>query len=176
MQTFTTIRPLAVALLTLALAACGSENSGDASTGDAPDQKARDATLAYAKCMREHGVDMPDPKPGERGIGLLAPAGASRERVDDADGACRKHLEDLEPPKLTDEQQKEFQEAALAQARCMRRHGIDMPDPTFGDDGSAQVRIGKGGVDVEDPDFKEAQEACRREAPDGPGVVREQAP
>jgi hypothetical protein len=176
MQTFTIIRPLAVALLAIALAGCGSEDSDGASTGEAPDQKARDASLAYAKCMREQGVDMPDPAPGERGIGLLAPAGAPPQRVEEADGACRKHLKDLEPPKLTEEQQKEFQEAALAQARCMRRHGIDIPDPTFGDDGAAQIRIGKGGADVEDPDFREAQEACRQELPDVPGVVQEEAP
>ena len=177
MQTITIIRPPALALLAaLVLAGCGSESSGGTSTGEGREERARDATLAYAKCMREHGVDMPDPTPGERGIGLVAPADAPQDRVDKADGACREHLEDLEPPKLTDEQEKELQEAALAHARCMRRHGIDMPDPTFGDSGRAQIRIGKGGVDVQDPDFKAADEACRRELPDRPGAVREEAP
>ena len=44
----------------------------------------------------------------------------------------------------------------------MREHGIDMPDPTFGENGRAQVRIGKGsGIDPESSKFEEAQDACR---------------
>ena len=34
------------------------------------------------------------------------------------------------------EARQEMQDAALAFARCMRQHGVDMPDPTFTDNGS----------------------------------------
>ena len=45
-------------------------------------------------------------------------------------------MKEAEPPKLSDEEQEEFKEAALANARCMREHGIEnFPDPTFGEDG-----------------------------------------
>jgi hypothetical protein len=162
--------PLIAAALVcgLALTACGSEEPA------APDreQANRDAMLAYTKCMREHGVDMPDPQPGERGIRLRAPEGVTPEEMEEAEEACRKHLDKIEAPELSEEQQKEFQEAALAHARCMREHGIDMPDPTFGENGEATIRIrrgdgGRGGPDPDDPKFKEAEEACRDKLPFG---------
>jgi hypothetical protein len=152
----------------LALAACGADDE-PAADGE---QEARDAMLAYTKCMREHGVDIPDPQPGERGIRLMAPEGVSPEKMEEAEGACRKHLEAIEPPELSEEQQKEFQEAALAHARCMREHGIDMPDPTFGEDGRATVRIRRGeggtGPEPDDPKWKAAEEACRDKLPKRP--------
>ena len=59
-----------------------------------------------------------------------------------ADAACRKYLEAVKPPELSEAQQKEFKEAALAHARCMRENGIaNFPDPTFDENGGAQVRI-----------------------------------
>ena len=88
---------------------------------------------------------------------LMGPPRASRPRtMRKAEEACRKHLEDIKPPELSEEQQKEFQEAALAHARCMREHGIDIPDPTFGENGGAQIRIGgRGtGLDPDDPKFQ----------------------
>ena len=41
-------------------------------------------------------------------------------------------------------EKEEFKKAALANARCMREHGIDFPDPKFEPDGGARVKIGKG--------------------------------
>ena len=155
----------------LAFAACGAEDPAGETAGDG-EQEARDAMLAYTKCMREHGVNIPDPQPGERGVRLMAPEGVSPEKMEEAEGACRKHLEAIEPPELSEEQQKEFQEAALAHARCMREHGIDIPDPTFGEDGRATIRIGRGegsaGPGPGDPKWKAAEEACRDTMPSPP--------
>jgi hypothetical protein len=170
MRTHIPTRALVAALLTvsaLAIAACGEDDTGD--SANSREQKARDAALAYTKCMRENGVDMPDPDPNQRGIGLMVPKGTARAKVDAADKACRKHLEAVKPPEMSPEQEKKFQQAALAQSRCMRKHGIDMPDPTFGEDGGAQIRINGPGLDPEDPKFQKAQEACRKEAPGGLG-------
>jgi hypothetical protein len=58
-----------------------------------------------------------------------------------------------------------MKEAALAHARCMREHGIDFPDPKFSQDGSATVRIGPGGLNPDDPDFKRAEKACAGSLP-----------
>ena len=181
MQMPTLIRPLAAAAACgFALSACATGDTAGEPAADR-EQANRDAMLAYAKCMREHGLDMPDPEPGQRGIRLMAPEGATPEELEKAEGACRKHLEDIEPPELSEEQRKEFQEAALAHARCMREHGIDMPDPTFGDDGRAQIRIRRGdgavGPAPGDPKFEQAQEACRDELPlGGEGAATEEAP
>jgi hypothetical protein len=172
MHTPTLIRPLAAALVCgLAFAACGSD---DPATGGAPsgssdrqDQN-QEAMLAFAQCMREQGIDMPDPQPGQGGIRLRAPEGTSPEQMDAAQEACRKHLDDVEPPEISEEQREEFKEAALAHARCMREHGIDMPDPTFGANGRVEMRIDRSsGIDPESPEFKEAEEACRDELPQG---------
>ena len=172
MQIPTLIRPLGAALACgLALSACGADDPAAEPAADRQ-QANRDAMLAYAQCMRENGVDMADPEPGQRGIRLRAPKGVTPEQMETAEQACRKHLDDIEAPELSEEQQKEFQEAALAHARCMREHGIDIPDPTFGEDGRATIRIRRGdgasGPDPESPEFKEAQEACRDKMPERP--------
>jgi hypothetical protein len=173
MQIPTLIRPLGAALACgLALSACGADDPAAEPAADRQ-QANRDAMLAYAQCMRENGVDMPDPEPGQRGIRLRAPKGVTPEQMETAEQACRKHLDDIEAPELSEEQQKEFQEAALAHARCMREHGIDIPDPTFGENGRAQIRIRRGsgatGPDPDDPKWKAAEEACRDELPEGAG-------
>jgi hypothetical protein len=172
MQTPILIRPLAAALLCgLALSACGADDPAGEPAADR-EQANRDAMLAYTKCMREHGIDMPDPEPGGRGIRLRAPEGTTPEEMEAAEGACRKHLDKIEAPELSEEQRKEFQEAALAHARCMREHGIDIPDPTFGEDGRAEIRIRRrgdrgAGPDPDDPKWKASEEACRDKLPFG---------
>jgi hypothetical protein len=155
---------LPIATASLAFAACGED---DSSTGSERGGEAdfRDAALDYAECMRRNGVDMPDPSPG-RGGGILLRApdrgeegGTTFQRAEDK---CRHHLEDARPPELSEEQQREFRERALRHAQCMREHGIDMPDPTFGEDGRVEMRF-EG--DAEDPAFREAQEACAKYGP-----------
>src|SRR4029450_1378238 len=127
-------------LMTLALAACGGggdsggvaslggSKQGDSSTttnSSDPEQ----AALDFVRCMREHGVDMPDPTSGG-GINLRIRPG-EQSKVERAQKACQPIMETA-APKLSEEQQSVMQDAALAFAKCMRQHGIDMPDPTFG--------------------------------------------
>ena len=59
---------LLLAGLALTLSACGGEKSSSSTSQD----EARDAGLKFARCMREHGVDMPDPKVGGDGGGIAA--------------------------------------------------------------------------------------------------------
>jgi hypothetical protein len=167
MRFITVIRPLAAAALTmsaLGLAACGGDDAAGASPSASRDQQMRDAQLKFARCMREHGIEMPDPKPGQHGMELRVRAGTSPEKVGAADKACRKYMDKFKPPPMSEAQQKRFRDAALANARCMREHGIDIPDPTFGADGTATIKIGKGAgggrLDPEDPRFQKAQKAC----------------
>ena len=161
-----TVRPLAAALLAgaaLGLAACGGadpEEPAGASSGAAPgadDAETRQARLDFAQCMREHGVDFPDPEPG--GGPVKIEASGSPEKLEAAQEACKEFM-DKARPQLTEAQQAEFKERALENARCMRDHGIDFPDPEFSADGGAQIRLERGRIDPDDPDFKAAQEAC----------------
>ena len=83
-----------------------------------------------------------------------------------AEKACAKYREAIKAPEMSDEDKEKFRKAALEHSRCMREHGIDMPDPKFDEDGGAQIRIGRGsGIDLDDPKFQKAQEACRDKMP-----------
>jgi hypothetical protein len=179
MRTHSIIRLLAATTLAagaLTLVACGEEEAGG-SGGKSDRESARNAALEYAQCMREHGVDMPDPQFDGGGIMQRGPdentPRATMEKAEDACKQIREAMEPREPP--SEEQQKEMKEAALAHARCMREHGIDkFPDPTFSADGGMQVRIDKrSGIDPNDADFQAAQKACADTLPrfddEGPG-------
>jgi hypothetical protein len=160
------IRPLAVALLALSafgLAACGEDAPSGAGSPEAKD-KARQAALKFASCMREEGIDMPDPgADGRQDIKIGGDSGISPEDFERASKACEKYRKDIRREVSAEDQQK-FKESALAHSRCMREHGINFPDPTFDAEGGASVRMeaGRGGKkDPEnDPKFKAAEEAC----------------
>jgi hypothetical protein len=155
-RTFFLTLPIATA--SLALAACGGGDDGSDGAGSDRAQF-REAALEFAECMRRNGVDMPDPAPGQGGIQLTAPPGGPTPEFERAQRECQKHLDDVEPPEISEEQEREFRERALEHARCMREHGFDMPDPTFGEGGRVEMRLG-GGIDPNDPAFQQAQEDC----------------
>jgi hypothetical protein len=159
-----------LAIVGVLAAGCGDDAAGGANSAADRESKARDAALKYAQCMREHGVDMPDPSFEGGRITQTNPDGnVPPAKLADADKACGKDTEDDDGPQLSDEQQQEFKEAALANARCMREHGIEnFPDPKFPGNGEAQIQIPEGSIDPDDPDFKQAQEACRDTLPQRP--------
>jgi hypothetical protein len=130
------------------------EGSGDNGSGAASQEEREEAMLEFAQCMREHGIDMPDPVNGRIDLRTTP---ADEKKLEQAQEACQDILEGVAPP-LDEEQQAEMQEAMLAFARCMREHGIDMPDPQFQDEGFLQL-MPEGTED--DPDFEEAQQACQ---------------
>jgi hypothetical protein len=55
-------------------------------------------------------------------------------------------------------------------AQCMREHGTQMSDP---DPNTGGIRVGGGSGDktqvLNDPNFKQAQQACQSSAPKGNG-------
>lgn len=159
----------AALLAALTLAGLGACAEDDSSGGDSRAER-REAGLEFARCMRENGVDMPDPSADGR-MQLRAGPGDDPGALERAQEECRKHLEDVAPPEVDEEQQTEFRERALKFARCMREQGIDMPDPQF--EGGGRVLMRAGG-NPEDPAFQAAQEKCQRyqprppSAPEGP--------
>jgi hypothetical protein len=185
-----------VASLSTAAAADATPVTGD-TAGDATGTTAvvdpTEAPLKFAQCMREHGVDMPDPTVGDNGqvsVQIGGPPGGANDpgqapdpkELDAANKACQHYLEDasksFDPPSAED--QKKMQDSALAFAKCMRDHGIDMPDPQFSDGGGFSVSVGGGPsgsaptnngplIDFDSAEFKAANEACG--GPDGGGFV-----
>ena len=194
----TTSRLTVPALLSLALLGCGGGGDdddaiaslgGDATTttagsdggGAGPGGSAefQDAMLEYAECMRDQGIDFPDPQMGEGGITIVGPepgeeppTRAEQEEMAAADAECNHILDDVEGslPEPTPEEQQEMQDQALAFAECMREHGIDFPDPEFGEGGEVRIGLG-GGADFSDPDFQDAQEECQGEGGFGVGAA-----
>jgi hypothetical protein len=146
---------LPIATASLLLAACGGSDSTTSSGNDR--ERFREAALEFAECMRRNGVDMPDPKPDGRMTLMAEPGDEATLRR--AQEACQKHLDKARPPEPSEEEQREARERALEHARCMREHGIDFPDPTFGKDGTVEQRLGEG-IDPRDPAFREAEKAC----------------
>src|SRR5688500_2675409 len=78
--------------------------STDANEGDLAEQAAK-----FAGCMRENGIDMPDPQVDDDGrVAFGAPAGAEpadREKVEAAHEKCKQYLPNGgEAPKLSAEE------------------------------------------------------------------------
>lgn len=161
-------------------AADEDETTGGDGDGELTEAEREDAMLEFTECMREHGVDLPDPGSGGGGAGEViigGPAGrdgdapqADRKAFEEANEACEDILEGAfgDRPQLSPEEQAEMQDRMLAFTECMRDHGVDMPDPEFnGDGGGFSIAIaeegGGGGPDPSDPDVEDAQEACQDE-------------
>ena len=138
----------------------------------------------FAACMREHGIDVPDPEDGEGGfvIGGAVPGdggsvgealGPDAEAFDEANKACGTILEDAFGEfELTPETEAEGRDQQLAFAQCMRDNGVeDWPDPSG--DGPIAIELGP---DVDPETLNTATDTCAGQVfgDDGPrfGVGR----
>jgi hypothetical protein len=197
MMTTTNLRRLvAVLVLGGALAACGGGGGDDGSDGVASidegaaaeeeddggsggggavdDSEIEDAMLEYAQCMRDNGIDMPDPEFEDGGgvhLGFDSESGIDPESEEfkAAEEACEPIMEEARPDvQLSPEEQAEMQDRLVAMAECMRARGHDMPDPQVGEDGGVTVRreAGAPGEAGGPPDeqFDQDMEECSDEA------------
>lgn len=195
------------AMCLIAVAACGNAaaTSDVASLGTTPgttpgnpspaaDTEKKDpeeAMREFARCMRENGVDMPDPQPAADGKPTRMIVGGGpgsddkagrapmdKDKMDKANAACSAIMENVaqDPAhQLDPAEEAKMKEQALGFSKCMREHGIDMPDPQFGSGpggGGMTVTVGGPGGDGNGPDpaspaFQEAQEACSSFMPEG---------
>jgi hypothetical protein len=136
------------------LTACGGGSSSTTAAGSSQYTKA----LAYAQCMRSHGVSSyPDPdSEGHFPPVQVGRNGVSQQAVQSAQNACR----NLDPGGT---QGSSGQLARLTQAldfsRCMRAHGVpDFPDPVASNGG---IGYNLAGIDIHSPQYQSAQQACR---------------
>lgn len=191
------------------LAACGGDTAGESdgvasldetsTTGpgniasdserDSP-ETVEEAYMAFTECMREEGVDMPDPEVDADGnitgirIGDPDNPDLDVEAMRAASANCQHLLEGFTLG-AGNVDQSAAQDSILEYAACMRDHGIDFPDPdfsgggvTFGGQSSGGAVTGGGGpgnVDPDDPAVQEAMDACS-EILDEAGVVRNTRP
>ncbi|WBB65942.1 hypothetical protein [Micromonospora sp. WMMD812] len=157
-------------LLALTLSACGAsgEEPAVATAGGGGAQAASaspaaqlsddERRLRFTECMRENGVDVPDPEPGGERL-FRFDGKTDPEKVEAAMGKCRQYLPNGgEKLKLDPEQVERLRKLAA----CMRENGVpEFPDPQ--PDGGIQLRLDV--VNMKDPKVKAAMEKCRQYAP-----------
>jgi predicted small secreted protein len=144
--------------------ASASAEADDEQSGDTAEQMRR-----FASCMRENGIDMPDPETdGEGRVLMRGPGdgegGASpdREKFQAAQQKCKQYLPNGgEPPKMNPEDV----EKARQFAKCMRENGVpNFPDPQ--PDGGMRIEAGPdSGIDPQSQEFKDAHAKCEQYMP-----------
>ena len=158
------MRLLAIAALSLLVAACGSGGGSSTTT-----QSKNPATAAYkyAACMRSHGVsNFPDPQVvtgsgGSASIRQAVPASdAASPHFKSAQKACAGIIPAPQGNGPSEAQQQAHKGALLAFASCLRTHGVSkFPDPN----GQGQLTlemINAAGVDLHAPAFLTAARGC----------------
>lgn len=154
------------------LVACGSSGPTGYHNPKYP-YGAPNVPFSATKCMRANGVpNFPDPREGPNGGGVGWPGGGPAmissnvmiimgtrlvgRAVAAAAKTCKEYMAPTGPgPKLSERQRV----AALAQAACMRAHGLpNFPDPTF-NGGQQSLNLGPG-LNPNSPAFQRAAKAC----------------
>jgi hypothetical protein len=128
--------------------------------------------LAYAQCMRSHGVpDFPDPN-AQGGFSIRSGPGSdlnpSSSQFQAADKVCQKLMPN--GGQASPAQQARALAQALKFSQCMRAHGITgFPDPQRRNGGiSISIKAGSGSnLDPHNPQFQAAQQACQGLLPGG---------
>jgi hypothetical protein len=161
-----------ITVVALALAACGGEDdtANVASIKDTADASATDTTevlsdeealIAFAACMRDQGMDFPDPSVDANGyprFDFENPESIDQDAMFEAGEECRYLIEGV-VLNLLDFDTAEFDDTFLEYATCMREQGIeDIPDSI---DLTSIIEDGNLPFDPEDPDFVAADEQCR---------------
>ncbi|MFB6697191.1 hypothetical protein [Streptomyces rubiginosohelvolus] len=144
------------AALALTATACSGDGGKTKDGGSASDSKKtkEDQALEHRKCLREQGLDIPEPKPGENGMGVTIDGGSmGKEKMEKAFKACEDKAVGGGPKELTQAEKDKM----VAYARCMRQNGFDMPDPKF-DGGAMQAAPALKQKDMKK--FEKANKAC----------------
>jgi hypothetical protein len=158
----------------------GSPSSGGGSSSPESSASAQQKMVAYAQCMRTHGVpEFPEPAEGKLLFhssdknGHVTGLNPESAQFQAAQKVCGKLAPNGgKPPSAA--QQAKMQEQGLKFSRCMRSHGVpNFPDPEFSHSGGGVgIRIGgKGsGIGPNSPQFRAAQKTCQSDLPRPPGA------
>jgi hypothetical protein len=137
-----------------------SSGTSSSSAGSSTYQQA----VAYAQCMRQHGVpNFPDPLPNG-GFGLSSSVtGGTDGQVSPQYHAAANDCASLSPTGPVSHQR---QDKALSQllkvSACMRSHGYkNFPDPTFSNEGIVLHIVG---FDRNSPQFQSAWQTCQTQS------------
>jgi hypothetical protein len=168
---------VAAPLLVLGIAGCAKNSADDgiATVGGPNGVAATQSALTdeeklrqFAQCMRDNGVDMPDPQTDGGGrirIDRGQLGNIDREKAMAAMEKCRSLMPNGGArPQLSAEDQEKLREFA----QCMRDNGVpDFPDPDPNAGGFGIMGGGPGGrLDPDNPAVQKAMETCQGKLPD----------
>jgi hypothetical protein len=122
-------KSLATAVLlaaVLSLTACGSPGNPNAGLPSGTATNPADRAVAFAQCMRQHGVQVPDPNPQSSGLSI--PGNVDQGTLNAAEQACAKY--DIK--RGASGETPAEQDRNLKLAKCLRQHGLNVPDPKPG--------------------------------------------
>jgi hypothetical protein len=162
----------AVTGLALLVAACGGGSSAaPPAVGSQGLSAITTQALAYAKCMRSHGIpNFPDPTVHDnaqsQSVAFGMPSGVEAHSPQYLSAAklCQKQtgFGHISPAQL-----QQGMNAMLKYAECMRSHGItNFPDPAENRQNISFNFTGTG-LDQNSPQFKAANKACQTFLPGG---------
>jgi hypothetical protein len=155
----------ALAALSLAAAVLAGCGSGFRSALTSQPTNATQA-LAFSECMRGHGVSgFPDPGTAISGASNMIGAIAIPSSIDPQAPVVASALRSCQSiisqalsrhgrPPLTSQMKARL----IAQAQCMRNHGVPVQDPTFPAGGG--IAVTDAGVNPQSPAYIHAQAAC----------------
>jgi hypothetical protein len=165
--------------------------SGNNSNHKPTQAEMQDAALKYAQCMRDHGVNMPDPKfddnggieisagPGGATPGKGGPSSDAENKMQTADKACRHFMDDVAPQRnLSPDELAAMQDKQRKLAECMRGKGYDFPDPQVDSNGrvtiSSKGKPGDHPGTAQDDQMRKDMETCSKAAglDRGPGGAK----
>lgn len=158
------------------LVGCGSssnDSTGVASAGGAGNSAPTGSSaaagspndpLGFARCLRSHGVNVPDPDPNA-GLASIVPdlqkamTSQGSAKVQSAMQGCRQYLSGLAQEKGT----QQYKQAMFDYVNCLQSHGakVDDPDPNTGRPDQQTIKA------IEHPDatMQKAMDACADKKP-----------
>ncbi|MEU9253900.1 hypothetical protein AB0D66_18840 [Streptomyces sp. NPDC048270] len=153
------IMTTAAAITGLALAVTGCAGGSDGGTKDSSSGGGSgsgsgtdaDNAVKMRQCLREHGIDAPDPKPGQDPRGMTVGAGADPQKMQEAMKACG-----MAGPGSGKEPTQEEKDKELKWIRCMRDNGIQLKDPEYNGGARTGIEIPQG----QEKAFEDAQKKC----------------
>jgi hypothetical protein len=143
-----TLSAAAVLPLVAVLIGCGGDG-GKQGAAATPAANRNDAMLKYARCLRQNGLDVPDPTPG-RGLRIDA---ANPSKVHAAMQTCRQ----FNPKPEGAGQNPKDLDRLLKIARCMRGRGIAVDDPQPGQPFTIREE------DKSDQEVSQVEQECKRQ-------------
>ena len=167
-------------LFILLLSACtigGEETQAVATLDTSPQNEILDeevsfeeGVLSFAQCMREEGIDFPDPTfdaDGNPNFQEFDLATEDQEKFESAFTNCEDILRNALPDEfdLDPEVEAALIDASLEFSQCMRDQGVDFPDPEPGEFGFFAFR--NVDIDFNSDEVQNAFEVCQPENPLG---------